>query len=47
VDPESRRLEGYRLEGPAYRLVLEAEGDRVVEHPDWPGLALRPGDLRL
>jgi len=47
VDPESRRLDCFRLEGQAYRPVLEAEGDRVVEHPDWPGLAIRLADLRL
>jgi Uma2 family endonuclease len=47
LDPESRRLECYRLEGAGYRLVLQAEGDAVVEHPDWPGLGIRLGDLRL
>ena len=47
VDPESRRLECYRLEGQDYRPVLQAEGDEVVEHPDWPGLVIRLGDLRL
>ena len=47
VDPDGRRLECYRLENEVYRPVLEAEGDRVVEHPDWPGLTIRLGDLRL
>lgn len=47
ADPESPRLECFRLEGQLYRPVAEAEGDRVLEHPDWPGLAIRLGELRL
>jgi Uma2 family endonuclease len=47
LDPDSRRLECYRLEGSGYRSVIQAEGDDVVEHPDWPGLVIRLGDLRL
>jgi Uma2 family endonuclease len=47
LDPDSRRLECYRLEGQGYRPVLQAEGDEVVEHPEWPGLVIQLGDLRL
>jgi Uma2 family endonuclease len=46
VDPESRRLECYRLESQAYRLVVAAEGDLTLEHPDWPGLTVRLAELR-
>jgi Uma2 family endonuclease len=47
LEPERRRLECYRLEAQDYRLVVQAEADAVVEHPDWPGLLIRLGDLRL
>lgn len=45
VDPEARRLECFRAEAGTYQRVLEAEGDEVVEHPDWPGLRIMLGDL--
>lgn len=45
VDPEARRLECYRLEGAAYRLVVEGEGDLVLSHPDWPELSISLADL--
>jgi Uma2 family endonuclease len=40
VDIEGRRVECLRLEGGAYRLVIEAEGDATLTHPEWPGLAV-------
>jgi Uma2 family endonuclease len=40
VDPEARRMECYRLEAGAYRLVIEAEAQGTVAHPDWPDLAI-------
>jgi Uma2 family endonuclease len=46
LEPESRRLECYRLEGQAYRLVADATGEAGLEHPDWPGLTVRLADLR-
>jgi Uma2 family endonuclease len=45
VDPDGRRVECFRLEAPAWRPVLEAEGDAAAEHPDWPGLTIRLADL--
>ena len=45
LDPTGRRLECFRLDGQTWRLVLEGEGDRTVEHPDWQGLAIRLDDL--
>jgi Uma2 family endonuclease len=47
LDPERRRLECFRLEGQAWQLVAEGAGDGVIEHPDWPGLVIRLGDLWL
>ena len=40
VDPEARRIECQVLEGSAYRLLVSAEGDALIEHPAWPGLAV-------
>jgi hypothetical protein len=40
-----RRLECFRLETGQWRRALDGEGDTVLEHPDWPGLRLRLGDL--
>ena len=45
VDPDGRRLECFRLEGQAWRLVVAGDGEHTVEHPDWPGLVIRLGDL--
>ena len=47
LDPEGRRLECFRLEGQAWIPVVEGTSDDTVEHPDWPGLAIRLGDLWL
>jgi Uma2 family endonuclease len=46
LEPDERRLECYRLEGQVYRLVVAAEGEATLEHPDWPGLAVRLAELR-
>jgi Uma2 family endonuclease len=40
VDPVAERVECYRLESEAYRLVLEAEGADTLQHPDWAGLVI-------
>ena len=45
VDPDQRRLECHRLEAGTWRLVVEAVGVATVEHPDWPGLTIRLGEL--
>src|SRR5262245_2156006 len=45
LDPVDRRLECFRLEVGQWRLALEGSHDQVIEHPDWPGLRLRLGDL--
>jgi Uma2 family endonuclease len=40
VDPDARRMECYRLEAGAYRLVIEAEAQQVIAHPDWVELTI-------
>ncbi|MBI3029154.1 MAG: Uma2 family endonuclease [Candidatus Rokubacteria bacterium] len=40
VDPEASRIECYRLEAGAYALVIQAEGDASLSHPDWPDLTI-------
>jgi Uma2 family endonuclease len=45
LDPESRRLECFRLDGQAWSPVVEVAGDEAVEHPGPPGLVIRFGDL--
>ena len=45
VDPDARRVECYRAERGAYVLVVAAGADATLEHPDWPGLAVRLTDL--
>ncbi len=47
LDPAGCRLECFRLDGHTWRLMLEADGDQTVEHPDWHGLTIRLGDLWL
>jgi Uma2 family endonuclease len=47
LDPDQRRLACHRLEAEAWRLVAEAAGAAVVEHPDWPGLTIRLDELWL
>jgi hypothetical protein len=33
-------MERYRLEAGAYRLVIEAETQQVIAHPDWVELTI-------
>jgi len=40
VDPERKRLECHRREGSAFHRVVQAEGDTVLTHTDWDGLAI-------
>jgi Putative restriction endonuclease len=40
VDSDARRMERYRLEAGAYRLVIEAETQQVIAHPDWVELTI-------
>jgi Uma2 family endonuclease len=47
LDPDGRRLECFRLEGGTWRLVVEGRGEQSVEHPDWPGLIIRLGEIWL
>lgn len=47
VDPDARRLECYRLENASYTLVVAADGDATLTHPDWPGLTVTLADLLL
>ena len=45
VDPESRWIACYRLEGDAYRQILTAEGNTLLSPTDWPDLTISPTDL--
>jgi Uma2 family endonuclease len=45
VDPDARRVECYRAEGGAYALVVAADGETTLEHPDWPGLTVRLAEV--
>ena len=40
VDPERKRMECFRATSGTYRLVIAAEGDRTLHHPDWDGLVI-------
>jgi Uma2 family endonuclease len=40
VDPEARRIECFRLEEGAYVSIAACEGDGLLFHPDWEGLAI-------
>lgn len=40
VDPERKRVEFHRSVDGAFRLLVEAEGDTRLEHPDWDGLVV-------
>ena len=40
VDPEQHRVECHRLGAGAFRLIVEAEGDTALAHPEWNGLVL-------
>jgi Uma2 family endonuclease len=45
VDPDAERIEGFRLEGNAYRIVIDASVPGTLAHPDWPGLSVDLGAL--
>ena len=45
VDPEASRIECYRLEAGAYALVIQAEGDASLSHPDWLDLTISLAEL--
>lgn len=47
VDPNANRLECFRLNSRAYRLVIEGEGDTKLTHPDWDGLVIDLATLWL
>ena len=40
ADPDTRRFHCHRLVDGTFRLVLDAEGDAVLSHPDFPGLEI-------
>jgi Uma2 family endonuclease len=40
VDPDERHLQCFRTTAGRLALVTEGQGDRVLAHPDWPGLSL-------
>ena len=40
LDPDERRLECHRLEEGVFHLVVEAQGDTSLTHPDWDGLTI-------
>lgn len=40
VDPDERRVECFRLAAGAFAPVAEANGDAILRHPDWDGLAI-------
>jgi len=45
VDPDAPRVEIYRLDGGAFTLAVEANGDARAESALFPELFLRPSDL--
>ena len=40
VDPETKRVECYRLRDGVFRPLVEAEGSTTLKHPDWDGLEI-------
>jgi Uma2 family endonuclease len=40
VDPDRQHLAYFKLVSGEYRLVIEAEGDAKLDHPDWNGLVI-------
>jgi Uma2 family endonuclease len=38
VDPERKRVECHRSVAGAFRLIVDAEGETALVHPDWDGL---------
>jgi Uma2 family endonuclease len=47
VDPDSNRVECFRLNSGAYRLVVEGAGDTKLSHPDWGDLVIDLATLWL
>ncbi|HUG37564.1 MAG TPA: Uma2 family endonuclease [Candidatus Limnocylindrales bacterium] len=45
VDPEARRIECYRLVGSEYAMLIVADDDSVLAHPDWPDLSIPGANL--
>ena len=45
VEPEARRIACYRLAAGEYAMLVQAEGDTVLVHPDWPGLTIPLAEL--
>jgi Uma2 family endonuclease len=45
VDPAGRRIECYRVEGSAYRLVTSAGPEEILTHADYPTLRLALSQL--
>ena len=45
VDPGTTRVECFRLAGEGFGLVIAAQNDEVLAHPDWDGFALPLGEL--
>ena len=45
VAPEARGLECYRLAAGEYALLVQAEGDAILVHPDWAGLSIPLAEL--
>lgn len=45
VDPGGKRIECHRLERDAFRLVVDAEGEARLAHPDWKELVIELASL--
>lgn len=45
VEPATRRLECYRLSAGEYAVLVQAEGDAVLVHPEWAGLSIPLAEL--
>jgi Uma2 family endonuclease len=40
IDPERKRVECHRLAEGAFRLLVDAQGETTLDHPDWDGLVI-------
>ena len=47
VDPDTKRIECFRLSDGAFKLLLSATGDESVRHPDWDGFVINLASLWL
>ena len=45
VESGARRIECYGLAAGEYAMLVQAEGDAVLVHPDWPGLTISLAEL--